>query len=621
MRFLPRWGLLATCCLCFLLSAFNAVAQPASLSKAATNTVVNHQLSFPDLATQYVHVQSRFPAEGAETYLLLPRWTPGSYLIHNFDSDVDGLKVTDEAGRQLVVQKQSADRWLVRSNDSAFVQVRYRVHAARLNVSQSWLSSQYGLLNFTSVLMYTSGSRGLAQWLVVEPPTALPLALSPLPALELPNTWLASDYDELVDSPLILTDQAPRRFSVDGRAYVLAQAGDARHWDHVKAVEDIETLIAEQNDFWGSVPLQRDYWIFNVLSEYGGGLEHDHSTVLMAGRRQMLNRKDYIDWLSLVSHEYFHVWNVRRMRPLGLEEYDYQQPQYTSSLWFVEGLTSYYDDLFLSRAKLITPVEYLERIAAHIHALEMTPGRLGISLEQASRDAWTRHYQPDANAINSQISYYIKGAVVALVLDIYLRDESRGRLSLDDVMRDMYETWEQEPYPEPAFFESLERLAGTEARQWVEPMIKGTAEPDVDQALDWLGLVVERQPGKVLVEAAGGSMGAGFGLNFSAEGQQLIVESVVEGLAGAAAGIIPGDEVLAVDEQRVTADNFEKLRLRLRPDQQLYVLVARQGQVLNLPLRTSEPRSMRYEIRSRANFGTRQLKRLRRWLGQPVNQG
>lgn len=610
--------------LVLLLAALKLHAQPtpaATPPLTSTGSAVTHYLSFPDLARQYVQVESVFPADGQTTLLKLPRWTPGSYQIHNFDADIHQFAARSNDGRILAVEKSSSDTWRLETEGLERFRVSYRVHASRLNVSHSWVSPQYVLLNFTSVLMYTDASRPLAQALTVTPPPELSNALSPLAAAGRAYAWSASDYDELVDSPLVVTDQSPQRFRVDNRGYVLAHAGDARYWRDEQIIEDLQAVIGTHNDFWGEVPLRRDYWIFNVLSEYGGGLEHDHSTVLMAARRQALNRKDYIHWLSLVSHEYFHVWNVRRMRPLELAVYDYQAPQHTSSLWFAEGITSYYDDLLLSRAKVISPVEYLERLALHIHSLEMTPGRMETSLRQASLDAWTRQYQPDANAINSQVSYYIKGAVLAFVLDTRLREESRDRKNLDDVMRDMYQRWGQQAYPEQAFAEALERVAGAELRQWFELMLSTAAEPDVDAALEWFGLALERHPLKAQVEAAGGTVGAGLGINIGNDPNRLVVDMVIDGLAAADAGIQPGDELLAIDDQRLLPGEFEAFRLRLRPEQQVVVLLARQGQILSLPLTTGERRPGRYEIRSLPRFGDRQMRRLQRWLGQAVNRG
>lgn len=611
-RDLPRRlpaGILA---LVTLLWAEPSLAQDDAQSEGG----VQHRISFPEMAQQYVEVESTFPVTGGEISLLLPTWSPGSYHVLNYDSNLEIQSMRDAAGKTLAFTKLEKDRWQVPAAEAGELTVTYRVHAADLNVAESWVSPQFILLNAASVVLYTEGSRDLAQSVSVAPPPGLGSVMT---ALAGQGPWQARDYDELVDNPIVIHPAQPMRFRADGADYVLVNVGDDSMWDREQQRRDVKAVVAETNDLWGETPFERPYWFFNLMVERGGGLEHDHSTVMMTSRWNMRSREEYVKWLGLVAHEYFHAWNVRRMRPLELARYDYRREQYTNSLWLAEGITSYYDDLLLSRAKVVTPAEYLERLAKNLHALELTPGRERLSLEQASRDAWTRHYQPDANAINSNVSYYTKGAVVGFVLDAKIRESTEGRKSLDDVMQVMWERWSDESYPDNAFSAAVESVADGEVRAWLQPLLENPVTPDLDEALAWYGLLLERHPDKTAAEQAGDAVPAGFGINWSEDHVELVVGAVVHGFSAARAGIIPGDELLAINDERVTRDKLDDRKARLQPGEEVEFLVVRHGRLLRLPVTLGEARPTNYEILAdNNNIREKHLRRLQRWLGQAV---
>ena len=604
---------------CLPLLAWIALAlAPARAWAQLTGVGVSHRLSFPEIHLQYVQVESEFPVSGGEVVLPMPTWTPGSYLIRNYDSRLEILAARDAAGQALEVSKIERDAWRLGQVEKQRITITYRVHAADLNVSASWVSPEFILINGASVFLYTLAGRDLPQSVTLDAPPGLGRVMTSLPISAGDNTWLASDFDELLDSPLVVSRAMPFRFEAGGQGYALVNVGDAGMWDGDQAARDVRKIVKKTNDLWGVVPFDSDYWFFNILVERDGGLEHDHSTVMMSSRWQMRDRKDYVKWLSLVSHEYFHAWNVRRMRPVALARYDYRKEQYTGALWIAEGITSYYDDLLLSRARIIEPTEYFQRLAINFHTLELTPGRLIISLEQASRDAWTRHYQPDANSINANISYYTKGAVVAFALDTRIREVTRNRDNLDDVMREMYQFWGSEPYPDHAFGDAVEKIGGREVRQWLEPLITTRVDPDVDAALDWYGLELDRHPEKTAGELNGEPVPAGFGINWSEEHDTLVVGAVVHGLSAAAAGIIPGDELLAINDERITRENLEDRKRRLLPGETVEFLLARHGRLIRLPITLGVSRPASFEIKVQGRSGDRQLGRLESWLGQSL---
>lgn len=607
-RAVPGW--LPVLCLlipCSLVSAWAAEAER-----------VVHQLSFPELHQQYVRIISRFPVHSPDTELVMANWNPGSYLIRDFAGELDRLDVRDQSGAPLPWRKVRKNAWAIDAGEAEFIDVEYSVHGGRLSVNTSWVSPDFVLLNPASILLYSEPTRSLLQHVAIDVPSGMGQVQTALRPADPQAGWQAQDFDELVDSPVVISADEPVRFRQDGHDYRLLNVGNDALWDSEQAAADIQAMVGATNRFWGDVPLERAYWFMNFLVEKSGGLEHDHGTVMMASRWQMRQRDDYIKWLSLAAHEYFHVWNVRTMRPAAIETYDYETEQYSGALWLAEGVSSYYDNLILSRARRVSPDEYFKRLALDLHRLELTPGRHFISLEAASRDAWIRHYQPDANSINSTVSYYTKGAVVAFVLDTRIRARSGGRNSLDDVMREMYARWGGRGYPDGAFRRAVEAIAGTETRAWLEPLISTPADPDIDAALDHFGLVLNRHPEQAAAAAAGIPVSAGFGVNWDRDSERLVIGAVVSGMAGARVGLLPGDELLAINGERVLKDNFDDRMQRLRPGEQVELLLSRQQQIKRLTLTLDVARPTRYEIMVQPDINRRHLRRLEDWLGQDL---
>lgn len=597
---------------------FASLRLQAPEAKAQDNPEVFHHISFPELNQQYVHVRSEFPVDGDSVNLRMANWNPGSYLIRDFSADLERLMILDTAGNSIDFVQNSKSSWQVNVLGQNRLVVEYDVHAGELSVNTSWVSKEYILLNNSSILLYSDASRRQAQRLSVEVPPLSGTLMTPLTATGRANEFLAASFDQLVDNPVVITDSPVFHFNVGEQAYKLVNVGAGSLWDGSQSARDLESVVRASNEFWGITPFERDYWFFNFLVERGGGLEHDHGTVIMGSRWQMRDRDDYIKWLSLAAHEFFHSWNVRRMRPVGLANYQFDREQYTGSLWLAEGLTSYYDNLLLSRANLVNPEEYLKRLAEDLHALEMTPGRLRISLQQASRDSWIKHYKQDSNSINSTISYYTKGAVLGLVLDAKLRETSRDKVSLDDVMRLMYQRWEGTPYPEDAFADAVETIGGSKVRAWFEPLLSTPAELDVDQALAWFGLQLNRSPENDVAKELGKPVISGFGVNWEKDKPALVVDSVVRGMSGSIAGLLPGDELIAINGERITRDNIDDRLKRLQPGLTVELQVFRRERLQSISLTLEEARPLKYEIKVIPEFGRRQLRHLQTWLGQPL---
>jgi predicted metalloprotease with PDZ domain len=581
-------------------------------SLAADTGFVDHRVDFPRRHNQYVTVTSVFPVQGNQAELVVPVWSPGSYLVRDFSAQIENLGVTGIDGQALPVRKVSKNRWLVDCEGESGITVNYEVWAGVLNVSSSWVESSTALLNGAGVFMFTDHSRSLPQQVKVVLPADWSTLHTSLDPTGDTAVFLARDYDELVDSPFMAGNAVAYDFEVDEQPYALVFSGESRFWDAERARDDVAKIVKSQQDFWGRVPFSKKYYFLNFFMGSSGGLEHDHSTVLMSDPLQMRNRDDYIKWLGLVSHEFFHSWNVRRLRPSTLSEYDYDGEMYTRELWLAEGLTSYYDNLLLLRAGLIEVAEYLKLLAAEIRNYETTPGREVRSAEQASFDTWIKQYKQDDNSVNSTVSYYRKGALIGFVTDTAIRRQTDNKVNLDTVMRTMFERYpspRQGGYPPGAFESLVEELAGAGVRGEVEEMLRTTRDPAVDEALDWYGLVLVRS---LQAEA---KTPAGLGVIWDDGGAHLLVEQVVQGHAGSNAGLLPGDELLAVAGNRVTPLNYRSFLGRLKPGEEVDLVVARHGRLLTLETVVQDAIPEAYEIVPNPKIRNRQKNRMENWLG------
>lgn len=589
----------------------------------AQELLATHTLSFPRYKNQYVHIILTLPVNSDQLELSMPNWTPGSYLIRDYATHIESFEARGEDGRRLDALKVAKNRWRISTRGSSELTVSYDVWAGVLHVSSSWISPDFALINGAGIFLYTQDSRNWPQRVVVNKPAAWSNIRTSLKPGSGADEFIARDYDELIDSPIVVGNAPDYRFEVDGQGYVLINTGETGLWDGDRSAQDLAALVKAHQQFWKVNPFDRDYLFMNFQLEARGGLEHDHGAVLMSSKWTMRNNKEYIKWLALVSHEFFHSWNVRRMRPEALARYDYDREVYTRELWLAEGLSSYYDNLLLLRSELIDVQDYFELLAVEFRNYETIPGRKVRSAELASFDSWIKHYVSDANGVNSTVSYYRKGALIGFVADSAIRRKTRGKASLDTVMRTMYSLYGPDgqgrgSYPPGAFETVVESVAGPDVRAMIENLLQTTTDPDLDEALDWYGLQLDRAPVHSAAEESGSPLPVGFGLTWAKKDSLLIVEHVILGSTGAAAGILPGDELLAINGSRMTAKNIAKRMQQLLPDETVELTLVRREQLLSLPVRVQLAIPDSYAIKLKPGLKNRQKSQLKAWLGRDL---
>ncbi len=488
------------------------------------------------------------PASGQ--LVSLPVWIPGSYLVREFARHLSRL-TAEQRGRPVGVTPRDKASWVVSCDAGATLVLRYRIHAFDASVRAAWLDDRRGFWNGTSVCLRVEGRErephrlsigGLPDgWEVV---TSLPRTTA-LPGYEV------TDYDTLVDHPVEIGSPWRGSFDAAGATHTFAVTGALPDFDGDRLLADTRRICESAIALWhgegGRPPFDASLFLLNAVEDGRGGLEHRASTALVAPRRdlprhgQVEASDGYVGVLGLVSHEYFHAWNVKRLKPREFAAFDYTRENHSELLWFFEGFTSYYDDLLLVRAGLIGIDRYLKLLAQTMTSVDATPGRGVQSVADASRDAWIKHYRPDENTPNGTVSYYLKGSLVALALDLTLRCEGRG--SLDDVLRALWRAGSGGPIEEADIVSALEGVGGRSYAGELASWVHGTAELPLATLLESVGVAVERQPATL-------AQRIGVRVSESPLTGVKLTHVLAGGLAERA-GLAAGDEIVAAGDWRI----------------------------------------------------------------------
>jgi len=566
-----------------------------------------------------------------EERLVMPVWTPGSYMIREFERNVQDFAAKDAAGQPLKWEKTNKNTWRVVTNGAREWHATYRVYANELSVRTSELNSAHAFWNNANLLMYLEGFLTSPSTVRVLAPDVWKVATG-LPAVPgQKNTFRAENFDVLYDSPFEASNFKTLVFNVKGVPHRIVIDGEG-NYDPERMRRDVQKIVETQVELMGGEIPYRDYtFILHARADAGGGLEHLNSTALGYPRFGFRIRsgdratsaapnttgtpeRDYRGFLSLVSHEFFHLWNVKRIRPDVLGPFDYTQENYTKLLWVAEGITDYYADLVLRRAGLITESEFLGATARSMQSLQNTPGRLVQSVEEASFDAWVKYYRQDENSVNSQISYYDKGALLGLLLDLEIRKRSGGAKSLDDVMRHLYAEFfkKNRNYTQADFQKAAELMAGSSLEEFFSKYVRGTEELDYNAALGAAGLRLEM--------SAAADAKVYFGADVVQEEDRLIVRRVYAGSPAYEHGLNAGDQIVAMDNLRVTRDFFNARMAEKKPGDLVNLTIFRFDDLSTLPIKLGDRRESTFRMAPLPNSTQAQRQIYRNWLGVEVTR-
>jgi len=562
---------------------------------------------------------------------VMPAWNPGSYMIREFARHVVRLTAL-AGGRKLRVEKLDKHTWQC-ARTVEEVTLAYEVYAFDLSVRAAYLDPEQAFFNGAALLLLPVGREGEPCRIDIFPPpgvragswqlvTGLKAARSTRDGSF--GTYLAKDYEELIDCPVQMGRLALQRFEVCGVPHRIALSGRVARLDLDRVGADLARLCETQVRMFEPrsrhPPFDRYEFLALAVDDGYGGLEHRNSSALIFRRDDLphIGMKEptegYRRVLGLVSHEYFHAWNVKRIRPRAFVPYDLTRENTTRLLWAFEGFTAYYDELMLARSGLLTQAQYLEELGRTISTVMQRTGRLKQSLSDSSFDAWIKYYRQDENAPNSVVSYYQKGALVALALDLAIRHESGGRRSLDDVMRWLWRGYRAAGpgYPgigEDGIVEAVVQATGLDLARTVHAWTEGTRDPDLATLLQAVGIRLQR---RLALESPHFAL---LGLKLQTAGTECRVAQVFDGGAAQQAGLAAGDVLVAMDHLRVTPARLDALLARYAPGDTVQVLAFRREELLPFQLKLAAQAPPRFVLEVDERAGTTAKRNRARWCG------
>jgi predicted metalloprotease with PDZ domain len=587
-----------------------------------------YRLSVREPHTHLVEVEARF--EGAADHggaldLHMAAWTPGSYLVRDYARHVQDVAAVDETGRALAVAKQDKARWRVTLAGGKDLVLRYRVYAWELTVRTSHVDETHAFLNGAPTYLWLAERQAEPAEVLVEVPAGWQVVCGLRPLAH--DRFHAASLDELIDSPIHAGPGRVHEFTAAGKPTQLAVWGrlEAGAADVEKLVADTRTIIEHYAKlFGGDTPeVPYDRYAFQLMLAPGayGGLEHRASTALLSSPFAFATRKKYEELLELVSHEYFHLWNVKRIRPRALGPFDYQRENYTKHLWVSEGMTSYYGDLILRRAGLISVNEYLQAWGQTMAGYLQTPGRFEQSATTASFNAWIKHYRPDENSPNTAMSYYTKGEILGLLFDLEIRTRTNNAQSLDDVMRLLLENY---GLPKPGFTDeelqaAFEKVAGADLSDFFQRYVYGAEEIDFERYWRLAGLQMtgvyqnptptfasaNRKPGALGLRTRPGGTVVGF---------------VLAGQPAYEGGVNAGDELIALDGRKLDAGNVSERLNEIREGQRVTLTLFRRERLLTFELTAALKPFDTYALTPLKEMSAEQQTIQRTWLNEAAKQ-
>ena len=614
-----------------LLLVIDATAQTGTPTGQPIEIVFTVGMSRPHTHMLEVDIEIKRSANGpAEELLLMPVWTPGSYMIREFQRHVQDFSATDSTGRSLKWEKTNKNTWRITTNGARNWHATYRVYANELSVRTNELNSGHAFWNNAALLMYPDGHLKSPSTVRVLAPDVWKVATGLPAAPGQRNTFRAENFDILYDSPFEVSNFKTISFAVKGIPHRIVIDGEG-NYDPEKMRRDVQKIVETQVQIMGGDMPYTDYtFILHLRSTGGGGLEHLNSTALGYSRFGFIDRNErstsaspnpttsnqptYRGFLGLVSHEFFHLWNVKRIRPDALGPFDYTEENYTKLLWVAEGITDYYADVALRRAGLISEQDFLSSAARSFQQLQNTPGRSVQSLEESSFDSWVKFYRPDENTINSQVSYYDKGAIVGLLLDLEIRKKSNGGKSLDDVLRYLYQEFykKNRNYTPEDFQKTAEMMAGSSLEEFFTKYVRGREELDYDASLAAAGLRLDRG---ITTDGAKPVERAYFGADTAQESDRLIVRRVYAGSPAYDQGLNTGDQIVALNNVRVTKEFFDARIAEKKPGELLNLTIFRFDDLSTLLIKLGSRTEGTYRIMPLATQTESQKRIYQSWLG------
>lgn len=539
---------------------------------------VSYELRMPKPQNHYFEVQMNINGnDDAQVEVKMPVWTPGSYLVREFSKNVNLVKAFTKDGKSISVTKKSKNAWIINAGKEKDIQVKYEVYAFELSVRTPFLDLTHGFVSGSGVFMYTEKSKNQAGEVSVIPHDSFKRISTSLPVdagyKGIGQRFQFENYDQLVDCPMEIGNQEIFEFTAAGVNHTVAMYGEA-NYNVEQLKRDMAKIVEAETAVIGKNPNKIYTFIVHNVVDGQGGLEHMNSTVLSVNRWTYAG-KQYVDFLNLVAHEYFHLWNVKRIRPVELGPFNYDTENYTSLLWVMEGFTSYYDELILRRTGFYTEEEFLAKLQSSINYVEGTPGSRVQPVAHASFDAWVKAYRPNENSSNTTMTYYSRGSVLASVIDAMIVAETDGKKCLDHFLQQLYVTYYEglkRGFSEAEFKMELAKFVGKNMDEFFAKYVDGTDIIPYKEFYGPVGLNVQDVT----------TNNPSFGASVREEGGKVMVKSVRFGSSAEEAGISVGDEIIGCNGYRVDQSMFEGMMSGMSSFESCEILVAREEQLFSV---------------------------------------
>jgi predicted metalloprotease with PDZ domain len=572
---------------------------------------VNYYLSMPEPHTHYFEVKTVLSdVSGAYVDVKLPVWAPGSYLVREFAKHVDSFDAKDKNGSSLKFDKINKNTWRIFSNKAIQINFSYKVYANELSVRTSFVNAEHGYLNGTNMFMYVDKQKQWPCTLNITPFASWKKISTALDCIDNVNhVYTAADYDWLVDSPIEIGNQVTFEFEASSVKHEVAMFGEGNYnADTLK--RDMKKVVEALTAVTGENPNKRYVFIVHNLTNPSGGLEHLTSTTLEVNRFTYAPKSAYLNFLGLVAHEYFHLWNVKRIRPKALGPFDYDNENYTHNLWLSEGVTNYYSDLAMVRAGFISPDDFVNRVNTNINQVEDQPGNKMQSATESSWDAWIKGYRPHENSYNTTISYYSKGQILGAALDAIIIDATNGAKRFDDVLKTLYNDYykkQNRGFTDEELLKTFNAVAGKDLSAFFNDYVYGVKTIDYNGIFSKIGLnLLVTYPGK----------GKPYlGANTSDVSGKLSVRGVNKGSCAYTDGLNYDDEIIAVDGLRVNNDKLNKYVGAKKVGDVLNFLVSRDDKLQEIKVKLTDDTTENYQFILKKNLTGVDEAKLKKWIG------
>jgi predicted metalloprotease with PDZ domain len=590
----------------------SAAAAPAS-SGSVSGGSLRYTLAMPAPQTHYFEVRMDMQGFGQEyTDIKMPVWAPGSYLVREFARHVERLKAQTASGQALAVEKLDKNTWRVHHAGQPTFQVNYGVYAFEISVRTSFIDADHGFALGSSIFMYPANGKNMPSQVTVQPAAGwntVSTALRPVAGMQ-KFVYQSANYDELADSPIEVGNQKVLNFTANNTPHQLAMYGPYTLPDEPRFLADMKKVTEEAQRVVGQNPLDHYLFIVHHLETGGGGLEHLYSTTLGSRPGTYSNEVAYKNFLRLVAHEYFHLWNVKRIRPVALGPFDYDHENYTHMLWVSEGQTEYMANQITQRAGFYTAQQYYDQLAQVLTGVENQPGNKLQPVAMSSFDAWIRAYRPDENSRNSEISYYDKGEMVGMVLDLMIVQATNGQKHLDDVFRLLYDKYYKglkRGFTDQEYQDAVAEVAGKRFDDFFRNYVYEARTLDYATALGYVGLTISSTPA-----SSNGSLGATI---TNRNGRYLVTSVKRDGTAWNG-GLNVNDEVTQLNGAVPTDEAVKQVLFNTAPGAAVKMQVKHGAITHDLSLTLQPDPDRTYQIQPAANPTSDQQRLLAKWLGR-----